>query len=276
MTAATFSPNSEPHASDDRQAHGGATLRSARGLALRGLRSIRRLPSAFVPALLMPIFQTVAFSGTFFAITEIPGFPTDRSINWYLPLACCMGSGFAGVGLGFSTVRDIESGFFDRLRMAPTPRSSLIVGALFTAWIRVMIVVTTAFIVGVLFGARLTDGLLGLVMLYVAGLGIATIAAGWGLGLAYRFGDMRAAALMQLTLFSALFLTNAQAPLNIMTGWLHTVARINPFTNILRLARQGFLGEVTWDNTWGGLVAIVGLSTLTLIFAYRGLAKLAD
>ena len=187
-----------------------------------------------------------------------------------------MGCGFAGVGLGFSTVRDIESGFFDRLRMAPTPRSSLIVGALFTAWIRVMIVVTTAFIVGVLFGARLTDGLLGLVMLYVAGLGIATIAAGWGLGLAYRFGDMRAAALMQLTLFSALFLTNAQAPLNIMTGWLHTVARINPFTNILRLTRQGFLGEVTWDNTWGGLVAIVGLSTLTLIFAYRGLAKLAD
>ena len=166
------------------QAQGGTTLRSARGLALRGLRSIRRLPSAFFPALAMPIFQTIAFSGTFFAITKIPGVPTDRSVNWYLPFACCMGSGFSGVGQGFTTVRDIESGFFDRLRMAPSPRLSLIIGPLFTAWIRVLIVISSALIVGFLFGAKLTDGLLGLVTLYIAGLGVATVAAGWGLGLA--------------------------------------------------------------------------------------------
>lgn len=275
MSTISASASGPPPASPS-QALGGAVLRSSRGLALRGLRSIRRLPSAFFPALAMPIFQTVAFSGTFFAITKIPGFPTDRSVNWYLPLACCMGSGFAGVGLGFSTVRDIESGFFDRLRMAPSPRISLIVGPLLTAWVRVMIVITTALIVGFAFGARLTDGLIGLVTLYVAGLGVATVAAGWGLGLAYRFGDMRAAALMQLTLFNAIFLTNAQAPLNVMTGWLHSVARINPFTNILRLGREGWLGDVTWQSTWGGLIAIGGLSALTLTFAYRGLAKLSN
>lgn len=257
------------------EARGGALLRSSRGLALRGLRSIRRLPSAFFPALAMPIFQTIAFSGTFFAITKIPGFPTDRSVNWYLPFACCMGSAFSGVGLGFTTVRDLQSGFFDRLRMAPTPRLSLIVGPLITAWIRVLIVVTSVLIVGLLFGARLTGGVLGLVTLFIAGLGVATMSAGWGLGLAYRFGDMRAAALMQLGLFNAIFLSNAQTPLNVMTGWLHSVARINPFTNILRLAREGWLGEVTWHDTWGGLVAIVAISALTLLFAYRGLARLS-
>jgi ABC-2 type transport system permease protein len=262
-------------ASPDGQAQGGALLRSARGLALRGLRSIRRLPSAFFPALAMPIFQTIAFSGTYFAITKIPGFPTDRSVNWYLPLACCMGAGFGGVGLGFSTVRDIESGFFDRLRMAPAPRLALILGPLITAWIRVAIVLTLVTLVGFAFGARLTGGVLGLATLLIAGLGVATIAAGWGLGLAYRFGDMRAAALMQLTLFNALFLTNAQTPLSVMTGWLHSVARLNPFTNILRLGREGWLGHVTWNDTWGGLLAIAGMSVLTLTFAYRGLAKLS-
>jgi ABC-2 type transport system permease protein len=256
-------------------AEGGALLRSARGLALRGLRSIRRLPSAFFPALAMPIFQTIAFSGTFFAITKIPGFPTDRSVNWYLPLAACMGSGFGGIGLGFSTIRDIESGFFDRLRMAPAPRLALILGPLITVWIRVLIVITSVLLVGFAFGARLTGGTIGLVTLYVAGLGVGTVAAGWGLGLAYRFGDMRAAALMQLTFFNAIFLSSAQTPLNVMTGWLHAVARINPFTNILRLAREGWLGDVTWSNSWGGLVAIVAMGALTLVFAYRGLAKLS-
>ena len=139
-----------------------------------------------------------------------------------------------------------------------------------------LIVITAALFVGFAFGARLTGGVVGLVTLYAAGLGVATAAAGWGLGLAYRFGDMRAAALMQLTFFNAIFLSNAQAPLNVMSGWLHAVARINPFTNILRLAREGWLGDVTWNATWGGLVSIVGVSALTLTFAYRGLAKLAD
>jgi hypothetical protein len=66
------------------------------------------------------------------------------------------------------------------------------------------------------------------------------------------------------------------SPLNVMTGWLHSMARISPFTNILRLGREGWLGDVTWQATWGGLVAIIGLSALTLTFAYRGLAKLAN
>lgn len=250
--------------------HGsGALVRTSAHLAGRGLRSIRRLPSTFIPSLLMPIFQAIAFSGTFFAITRVPGFPTDRSINWYLPLACLMGAGFAGVGLGFSTVRDLETGFYDRLRMAPAPRGTHLLGPLFTAWTRVLIVVTTVLVVGAIAGARVTGGVLGVVTLYVAGLGVATIAAGWGLGLAFALGDMRAAALMQLTLFNAIFLTDAQAPLSVMTGWLHSVARVNPFTNILRLGRQGFVGDVTWSHSWGGLLAIVVLSGLTMNFAHR-------
>jgi ABC-type polysaccharide/polyol phosphate export permease len=87
---------------------------------------------------------------------------------------------------------------------------------------------------------------------------------------------MRAAAIMQLTLFFGLFLTDANSPLNVMTGWLHGVARINPLTNILRLARTGFLGEVTWSDSWGGLMAIGVLGVLAMWFARTGLNKLDD
>lgn len=252
-------------------------LAATQGLAVRSMVNITRLPSAFLPSILMPIFQTVAFSGTFFAITQIPGFPTDRSINWFLPLAVVLGSGFAGVGIGFATIRDLETGFYDRLRMTPAPRSSLITGPLLAALGRSALVATIVFCVGTLFGARLTHGPLGLVPLYVAGLGLATIGTGWGLGLAFRFRDMRAAAIMQLTLFLGLFLTEAQAPIDIMEGWLETVARLNPLNNILRLARLGFLdADITWDDTWGGLVAIAVLGAITLAFARTGLDRLHD
>jgi ABC-2 type transport system permease protein len=253
------------------------TVRAASvGLATRNVRNIRRLPSAFLPALLMPIFQAIAFSGTFFAITQIPGFPTDRSINWFLPLGALMGSGFAGVGIGLAAVRDLETGFYDRLRLSPAPRLSLITGPLLGALARSLLVTTLVVAVGMAIGARSSGGIIGLLPLYVAGLGLAAAGTGWGLGLAFRFRDMRAAALMQLTLFVGLFLTEAQTPLFIMEGWLHSVARVNPFTNILRLARQGWLGEPTWNDSWGGLVAVAAISALTLWFARRGLARLDD
>jgi ABC-2 type transport system permease protein len=250
------------------------TLPAARGLATRSLLNIRRLPSAFVPAVLTPIFQVIALSGTFFAITRLPGFPADRSVNWFLPFAVVLGAAFAGLAIGLTTVRDIESGFFDRLRIAPVPRRSLILGPLLSAWARAVLVVTVVVAIGTVLGARLTDGPLGVLILYGTALGVCAIGTNWGLGLAYRFGDMRAAALMQLGLFLGLFLTEAQTPLFVMRGWLHGVARVNPFTNVLRLARVGYLGEITWADTWGGLVALAAVGTVALWFARTGLARL--
>ncbi len=225
----------------------------------------------------MPVFQSIAFAGTFFAIIQIPGFPTDRSINWFLPLGTLMGAGFAGIGIGFSTIRDLETGFYDRIRLTPAPRTALITGPLMAALIRAVLVTTIVIIVGLMFGARPTHGPGGVLLLYVAAAGIAALGTGWGLGLAFRFRDMRAAAIMQLTFFLLIFLTDAQTPLFIMEGWLESAASINPFTNIIRLARLGFLdATITWNNMWGGLIAIMAISALTLAFARRSLDRLSD
>jgi ABC-2 type transport system permease protein len=146
------------------------------------------------------------------------------------------------------------------------------------AVVRTFIVVTVVLMVGLCFGARPTDWAIGIPLFYVTCIGMTIISSGWGLGLAFRFRDMRAAALMQLTLFLVMFTSSAQAPMNIMRGWLLHVARINPATNVLRLARQAFLqnpaGGVTWDHTYGGLLALVGLGLVTSIFAYTGLRSL--
>jgi ABC-2 type transport system permease protein len=250
-------------------------------LAKRSIRNIRRLPSAFFPALAMPIFNMIVFAGTFFAVTQIPGFPTDRSINWYMPLGIMMGAAFGGVGLGFTAIRDLQTGFYDRLRMTPTSRLSLVLGPLSGTLVRIMMMTTIVIVLGVALGARFTGGVLGIVCLYVAALGLSTIGAGWGLGLAFKFRDMRAAAIMQLSIFLVMFLSSAQVPLNVMDGWLHTVARINPATNILRLARVGLVNEtspdhLSWNAVWGGLLAIAVMAVLALGFAVRNLKRLSE
>jgi ABC-type polysaccharide/polyol phosphate export permease len=62
-------------------------------------------------------------------------------------------------------------------------------------------------------------------------------------------------------------------PLSLQTGWLHGVARFNPVTNVLRMARQGFVGDVTWHDTWPGLLAIVVLVVALGGLALRGLKR---
>ena len=79
--------------------------------------------------------------------------------------------------------------------------------------------------------------------------------------------------------FFTIFLSTSQVPISAMTGWLRSVARINPITNIFRLSRSGWVnasdpGHMSWSNAYGGLIAIAVLSVLSLIFALRSLQKI--
>ena len=250
------------------------SARVSGALALRSLRRIRRLPSAFVPSLAMPVFMAVAFTGAFRAITEVPGFPTDDAASWFVPLAALQGAAFGGIGIGLGALGDIETGFYDRLLLAPSTPAALVAGPLLAGALRALFPVTAALAVGFVTGMEVPGGPAGVVLLVAVGAAVCLMAAGWALGLAYRVRTQAAPGLMQAGLLLAFFLSTTQVPLSVMTGWLHTVARVNPMTNVFRLARQGFLGEITWHDTWPGLLVLsVGIAATTL-FAYRGVARL--
>ena len=243
-------------------------------LAWRSLVNIRRLPSAFIPSIIFPVFFTISFSGAFSAVTNLPGFATDNALSWYVPMSVIQGAAFAGLGTGFTTARDLEDGFFDRLLLAPTSRLALLGGALLASILRALLVAVLVILVGVVGGAEVPGGAAGLGMLLVASAGIAVAGGAWGLGIVYRIKSQSAGPLIQVGIFTAIFLSTAQVPLDVMDGWLHAVARVNPVTTILALARQGFLGHVTWADTWPGLVSFAGLLLVLGLFAVRGLQRL--
>lgn len=245
----------------------------------RSLVRVRRMPSAFVPSIAMPIFQVIAFSGAFgaavvFAFATI-GQDID-AMDWYVPLAAIQGASFGALGVSFGLIQDIQNGFFDRLRMAPAGRSALIVGPLVSAIVRGLIPVTLVIVIGLIGGMNTPGGLLGILCVVVAALGIAFTAAGFALGLTYRLRNMAAATLTQFLIFFTIFLSTSQMPLFFIEGWLHAVARVNPMTAVLRFARQGLLGDVTWHDTWGGLLALFVMCSLGVIYAIRGLKTFDD
>jgi ABC-2 type transport system permease protein len=245
----------------------------ALALAQRSLVGILRIPAAVVPLIVMPMFFVIAFSGSFSRLSDLPSFPTDNVFNWFVPFAIIQGSAFAGFGTGFSTVRDIETGFYDRLLLAPGSRLGLYVGPILAGLVRCTFTAAVVLALGFVLGATMPGGMLGILSLWVAALGVAVVATGWALGVVFRIPDARAGPILQIGIFFTMFLSTGNVPVADQIGWTKAIARINPLTPILELARQGFLGDVSWSSTWPGLVAIVGFGAVLWAFAVRGMPR---
>ena len=273
MTASVAEP---PADADEALVHGarGRIVPISGQLVRRSWRGMVRIPGTIIPVLIMPVFFVLAFSGSFGSLARLPGFPTDNILNWMVPFAVLQGASFAGLGAAFGAGRDLETGFYDRLLLAPAPRLALATGPLTFSCLRALLPVVIVVPVGFLGGARFQDLLLGLPVLVLAAVGTGLAAGLWGLGVVYRTKTQRSAALVQVGIFVTLFLSVGQVPLEAMEGtWLEPVARLNPFTKVLTMARAGYLGDVTWAVVWPGLVALgVAIGGLAL-FAWRGFRK---
>ena len=240
-------------------------------LARRSLVGILRIPAAVVPLIVMPMFFVIAVSGSFSRLSDLPSFPTSNVLDWFVPFAILQGAAFAGFGTGFSTVRDLESGFYDRLLLAPGSRVGLFVGPVLASFARATFTVAVVLVLGVALGSDIEDPVLGILVLWMASLGMAAIATGWALGLVFRIPDQRAGPILQVGIFFTTFLSTGNVPLADQIGWTRPIARLNPLTNMLELARQGFLGDVNWRTTWPGLVAIAGSCAVLWTFAITGI-----
>jgi ABC-2 type transport system permease protein len=277
MTAqvSTSSGSARASAANPALASSAAVWPVAWAMARRSTVGTLRIPASVVPMIVMPLFFVVAFGGAFSAVTMLPGFPTSNILNWVAPFAVLQGASFAGFGSAYSVGRDLENGFYDRLLMAPTRRVALMLGALLYSAMRAMVPVVIVVPAVLLAGVTIDGGLAGVAMLVVAAVGVAIASGMWGLGVVYRTRTQRAGGLIQVGIFAAMFLSIGTVPLSAMEGtWLYWVARLNPITQVLELARSGFVGQVAWAEVWPGLVALAFMFVVLGTFAWRAFRRL--
>jgi ABC-type multidrug transport system permease subunit len=253
-----------------------ATVPVAAAMWRRSLNEVLRVRGALLPATIAPLVFMLGISGQFSRLTGLEGFPTDSYLSWIVPLSCLQGAGFAGAATGANLARDIEQGWFDRLLVAPVPRPLLVIGPILGAVTRSLVPVTVVLLVGLLIGAELTGGVVGLIALYVAAAGFCVTAALWGVFMAVTFRTQQAGPLMQQGVFLAVFLSTAYTPLVLLRGWLSEVADLNPVTYVLELGRQATVEgiEPSLAHTWPGLLALAGMSAVLGTLAVWGLRRM--
>jgi ABC-2 type transport system permease protein len=200
---------------------------------------------AFLAPALFPLFFFVAFAGGLTRVGDVPGFDYSGGYIafqyvWALLQAVAMGGAFTG----FSIASDFENGFAKRLMLAASNRSGIIFGYSVASLVRVTITGTLVTVIALLTGIPMSGGfdLFGLIGLAILVNVAATL---FGAGVAMLMRTQQAGPVIRTPIFLVLFLAPVFVPLNLLRGWIETVARLNPFTTILDAARGFLAGEPT-------------------------------
>lgn len=241
-------------------------------LMRRAVNEVIRVPGAAIPAVLAPTIFLLGITAVFGKLAILPGFTTDSYMTFIIAISMLQAAGFTGAATGVNLARDIELGWFDRLLSSPAPRWAILLGTVLSASMRALMPITLLLIVGFAIGVHF-PGFWGLVVALGFAASFSAVIACYSISLALKFRTQAAAPLMQAGTFMAVLFTSSYAPLELLTGWLHEVATYNPVTQVVEAVRQGFVADVTWADTWPGLLALVGLSIVLGSLALRGMAR---
>jgi ABC-2 type transport system permease protein len=249
-----------------------ANLATIAALMTRAKNELVRVPGAAIPGVLAPTIFFLGLNGVFGALTQLQGFETSSYESFIVPVSMLQGAGFTGAAAGVNLARDYEGGWVDRLLVSPAPRWVLLAGNVLAASLRSLVPATFVLGIAFLLGAQ-WPGFDGLIVCYLMVAATAAVAACWGSMLALRYKSQSAAPLMQAGAMALVLLTPAYAPLALLQPWLEKVAEVNPLTEVLEAARQGFVGDVSWADTWPGLVAVAGLLAVLGALALREMRR---
>ena len=248
------------------------TIAVARAVAWRQLHNALTNPLYLLPSMAFPLLNFAAFAGGLSRVRQVPGFDFAGSYTAFqFVFVLLQSAAFSGVFAGFGIARDFETGFTRRLLLAAPNRSGLVLGwALASAgrWFVVAVVIT-----GVAFatGMQVGGGGVDLFGLYLLALLLNFAGTLWAVGVATRVRSAQAGPIMQMPVFLAIFFAPVYVPLDLLQGWIHAVATVNPITPILEAARGLVSGAPTQTLlAFGtGLALVLAFS----LWALRGLRR---
>lgn len=244
-------------------------------LVRRALNEITRVPGASIPGILAPTIFVIGLASVFGQADQVRGFGEVDFRTFVVPVGFLQAAGFTGAATGVNLARDIEQGWFDRLLLCPAPRLTVLIGVVASAALRCLLPVSFLFAVATAIGVDF-PGIDGLLVALLLIMGLASALACYAVTLALRFRTQQAAPLMQMGSFVGVLFTPAYVPKELLAGWLETVATVNPVSPVLVGVRQGFVGDVSWGETWPAVLAVLGLLMAFGALAARGLRRYAS
>lgn len=251
----------------------GAIFREA---ARRGWRKARRRPVPLAFSFVQPLWWMLIFGFLFHRFGLGPGYETLSYLDFVLPGICAMTVLFGASQAGIDLVRDLQTGFVQRMVRSTRHAGWLLAGKLGADVLRFLAQAGIVGLMGWMLGARLwIDGF----AVVVAGTGLALFGAAYGslscwIALRTRAPESMAVFVHVLNM-PLLFTSTALVPARQMPPWLADVARWNPLTLVTDALRQalifGRMGDVART-----LLPLLALAVLLFALARHAMARAAE
>jgi ABC-2 type transport system permease protein len=247
---------------------------NARVVAALGRRSIiqtLRRPQLMAPIIIFPSLLLAIQTGGAGSAVNLPGFPEVRGfLDFMLAGAMIQSCLLAGNSGGIALAVDIEMGFTDRLLAAPISRFAIVLGRLAGTAVLGAFAAVFYIAVGLIFGARIEEGVIGVVLCIVFVTLSAVAFGGIGAAIALRSGKASVVQGLFPLVFVILFLSSAFFPATLMLEPAATVAEYNPISFIVEGVRDPIVSTLTGEDAWKAFASIIGLGAASL-----GLSSLA-
>ncbi|MGB9966035.1 ABC transporter permease [Halobacterium sp. CBA1126] len=240
-----------------------------------------RNPFVMTVSLLNPIIFLVLFTEVFGQITGgaiSQSLGTEASYVTYLvPAIVVQTSLIAATTSGIGLVEDIESGMFEKVLVSPMHRGAVFLGKSLSEVLRIVVQTSIILVLGYVLlyvdtgasvGEYVATGWLGAVGIVAVGIVFSVWFTAFSNVMALLTRDQESTIIaVNLLQFPLLFLSSAFLPLDILPGWVQTVAAVNPITYGVDAARALMFGrdvmtvvEVTsFGGMWDTLVPALGV-----------------
>jgi ABC-2 type transport system permease protein len=236
-------------------------------LGQRALREAWRTPEALVPTLFIPLFFLVVNVGQAGKIfpSASTGFLNGQGYGAFqLPSSLLLAASFGTAALFL--VEDIEGGYFDKLRAAPIPRTSIVLGRLIAELAKGLLISTAIVVLALAFGISIASGLLGFLLLITLTALWSVVFVGFMQLIALKTRSAAATNSGGLIFFPLLFLTPNFVPRDLLTRPMEIAATLNPVTYVMEALRSLILQDLAWGRIGRGfaVVAVLGVVMLAL------------
>jgi ABC-2 type transport system permease protein len=234
----------------------------------RQVRNLLRQPIWIFIILIQPLFWLLLYSQLFRRITELPGFGATSYIEFLTPGIVIMTAFFSALWSGMAMINDLDRGVIERFLATPAKRSSLVLSQVARSAITACIQTVIILGIGFLMGARVHAGVLGWLVVLLAGALVAACFAGISHGLALL--TRREETMIAVSNFLGLplmFLSSTLIAFALMPGWMQWAARFNPVQWGVVAARQVVGGSTDWAAVGSHLAYLVVVAAATSTFA---------
>jgi ABC-2 type transport system permease protein len=251
---------------------GASTLDVARAIATRSVRAAFKNPALLLPSIIFPLVFLIAFAGGLSAVGTVPGFdfPTGYTAFQFV-FVFLQSAAFGGFFGAIGVASDFETGFSKRIFLAASNRTGILFGYVLAALVRFAFTAVLVTVAGLIGGMRIDGGGVDLVGLYGLGFLVNVFVTLFAAGVFMRTKSVQSAPALQTPVFLILFLAPVYVPLNLLTGWIHAIASVNPATALLQSARGFIAGTPDRPGLAFGVCAV--LIALGTVYGIRSLRR---